>query len=224
MKRAHDSTKHRTNHSVVVYAEGGGSGAHSDALQSELRRGFSEFFSKTSLGTRRRPSVVACGGREQAFDRFTTALAQGQNALLLVDSEAPVDPAAMTGGDSRAWRPWLHLKQQAGWSRPDAANDCDAHLMVQCMESWLLCDVQALAQFYQSGFKAPALPGTGMEAVPKSVVFSALQQATQDCRSKAVYGKGTHSFKLLALIDPQKVRASSAWADRFLDELERRKP
>ena len=223
VKPAHHNTKHSTKPGAVLYVEGGGSGAHSDALQSELRRGFSEFFSKTSLGTHRRPRVVACGGREQAFDRFRTALAQGENALLLVDSEAPVNPAAMPGGDSRAWRPWLHLKQQAGWNQPDAANDCDAHLMVQCMESWLLCDLPALADFYQSGFKSPALPGTGMEDVAKGVVFSALQQATQHCRTKAVYGKGAHSFRLLALIDLHKVCANSPWAARLVAELERRK-
>ena len=224
VKPVSNNTKHSSKKdNVVLYVEGGGSGAHSDALQSELRRGFSEFFSKTSLGTHCRPRVVACGGREQAFDRFQTSLAKGENALLLVDSEEPVVSAAMSGEDSSAWRPWLHLKQQTGWSQPDAAKDCDAHLMVQCMESWLLCDPPALAIFYQSGFKSPALPGTGMEAVAKGLVLSALQKATQDCRTKAVYGKGAHSFKLLALIDPNKVCANSPWAARLVAELERRK-
>lgn len=214
----------RANKSVVLYVEGGGSGAHSDALQSELRRSFCAFFSKTSLGTRSRPRVVACGGREQAFDRFKTALTSGENALLLVDSEAPVDAAAMLSGDGCEWLPWLHLKQQAGWDKPDEADDGDAHLMVQCMESWLLCDVPTLAGFYESGFKAPRLPNGGIELVAKSAVFSALQKATQHCRTKAVYGKGAHSFKLLALIDPEKVCANSPWAARLIHELERRKP
>lgn len=216
MKRASDS--------VVLYVEGGGSGANSDALQSELRRGFSAFFSNTSLGGTRRPRVVACGGREQAFDRFKTALVQGENALLLVDSEAPVVAAAQLGSDSRAWMPWLHLKRQAGWDKPDEAGDGDAHLMVQCMESWLLCDVPALTEFYQAGFKKPALPGGGIESVAQSGVLSVLQKATQHCRTKAVYGKGAHSFKLLALIDPKKVCANSPWAARLIHELERRKP
>lgn len=223
VKPAHHNTKHNSKPGVVLYVEGGGSGAHSDVLQSELRRGFSEFFSKTSLGTSRRPRVVACGGREQAFDRFKTALIQGENALLLVDSEAPVGAAAMPCGDSHTWRPWLHLKQQAGWDKPDESDDGDAHLMVQCMETWLLCDVPALTGFYQSGFKVPGLPLGDIESVVKSAVFSSLQKATQHCRTKAAYGKGAHSFKLLALIDPKKVCANSPWAARLIAELERRK-
>lgn len=82
----------RIKNDVYVYAEGGGSGAHSADLQAEFRQAFSEFFSKTDLGKTRRPRVVPCGGREQAFQSFCTAIAQGQNALLLVDSETPIDP------------------------------------------------------------------------------------------------------------------------------------
>lgn len=225
VKPASKNTRHsRKKDDVVLYVEGGGSGAHSNALQSELRRSFGTFFSQTSLGERRRPKVVACGSREQAFDCFKIALSEGKNALLLVDSEEPVVSAAMSGEDSSAWRPWLHLKQQAGWSKPKAAKECDVHLMVQCMESWLLCDLPALVKFYEPGFKSPVLSGTGMEAVAKGVVLSVLQKATQDCRTKAVYGKGAHSFKLLALIDPHKVCANSPWAARLVAELERRKP
>lgn len=207
---------------VTVYVEGGGSGAHSSSLQAELRRGFADFFSKTSLGIHRRPRVVACGGREQAFDRFKTALAQGQNALLLVDSEDPVAQAATPGAEVSAWLPWAHLRQQAGWSKPERAHDRDAHLMVQCMESWLLCDPTALKVFFGKGFKDVELKPAS-EKLTKRELFDCLENATKNTQ-KGRYNKGSHSFTLLALIDPAKVLHQSPWASRLLDELNGRRP
>jgi hypothetical protein len=83
----------RIKKDVKVFVEGGASGANSASLQAELRHGFAEFFAKTNLGTTRRPRVVACGGREQAFDSFRTAIEQGEQALLLVDSETAMNPS-----------------------------------------------------------------------------------------------------------------------------------
>ncbi len=207
---------------ITLYVEGGGSGAHSGSLQAALRQGFSDFFSKTALGTQRRPKVVACGGREQAFDRFKTALSAGENALLLVDSEDPVDKVAMPGDDKATWSPWAHLRQQAGWSKPEHAHDRDAHLMVQCMESWLLCDPHALKAFFGSGFKDLELKPAS-EKLTKRELSDCLESATQNT-PKGRYNKGSHSFKLLALIDPAKVLHQSPWASRLLDELDGRRP
>lgn len=207
---------------ITLYVEGGGSGAHSNALQSELRRGFSEFFSKTSLGTRLRPRVVACGGRTQAFDRFQTALKQGESALLLVDSEEPVVAAACSGNDSSVWQPWLHLKAQAGWDKPVHASERDAQLMVQCMEGWLRCDVPAVQQFFGKGFTEVPIHKP-VEALTKSELYQWLEKSTLHT-AKGVYGKGAHSFKLLAVIDPVKVFQQSPWALRLVNELVSRKP
>lgn len=41
-------------------------------------------------------------------------------------------------------------------------------------------------------------------------------------KSKAEYGKGEHSFPLLARIDPATVMAASPWAKRFVDELKKK--
>jgi hypothetical protein len=207
---------------VTVYVEGGGSGAHSSALQAELRQGFAEFFSKTVLGTQRRPKVVACGGREQAFERFTTALTQGENALLLVDSEEPVAQAAMSSYDMTVWLPWVHLKVQAGWDKSPQANECDAHLMVQCMDSWLLCDVTAVKAFFGKGFVDVPLKKP-VEDLAKDELYQWLVKSTQGT-PKGAYSKGVHSFKLLALIDHAKVLKQSPWARRLVKELEARKP
>lgn len=217
MKRAPGGSKN----DVLLYVEGGGSGAHSNSLQSELRRGFSEFFGRSSLRAHGRPRVVACGGREQAFDQFKTAIAQGQNALLLVDSEELVCAAATNSGSSRDWQPWLNLKQQAGWDKPTQANECDVHLMVQCMESWLLCDVPAVKAFFGNGF-ADVPQNKPVEALTKAELDQWLKKSTQDTQ-KGAYGKGAHSFKLLALISAEQVLKQSPWAQRLVNELVARK-
>ncbi len=213
----------RIKNDVYVYAEGGGSGAHSADLQAEFRQAFAEFLSKTNLGITRRPRVVPCGGREQAFDSFRTAIAQGQNALLLVDSETPINPLHHPPAP-RACKPWAHLHAQASWDTPPNASDDDCHLMVECMENWFLADKASVQAFFGQGFNLAALPIASVETVSKNTVYSALETATQACKTKAPYGKGAHSFKLLRVIYPDKVEAASPWAKRFLDELRKRKP
>lgn len=213
----------RIKNDVFVYAEGGGSGANSSALQSEFRQALASFFSRTKLGHSRRPRVVTCGGRQQALDMFNTAIQQGKNALLLVDSETAVIPAhntLSTGGG----KPWAHLQAQDGWLRPNRASDEDCHLMTQCMESWFLADWQTVQDFFGQGFNQSILPTGRIEAIAKLDVYTALQNATHTCKTKAAYGKGAHSFKLLSLIDPAKVVAASPWANRLIDELAKRKP
>lgn len=208
---------------VFVYAEGGGSGANSAALQAEFRQALSAFFSKTRLGMTRRPRVVICGGRDQALDMFSTAVAQGKKALLLVDSEAPVS-SAHTALPGKNGQPWAHLQARDGWQKPVGATDEDCHLMTQCMESWFLADWQTIQKFYGQGFNQSILPTGPVEAIAKLDVYAALQRATHTCKTKVAYSKGTHSFKLLSLIDPAKVMAASPWANRFIDELAKRKP
>lgn len=213
----------KIKHDVFVYAEGGGSGAGSSALQGEFRQALAAFFSKTVLGNTRRPRVVVCGGREQAFDMFNTAISQGKNALLLVDSEAVVN-SSFTPSLTVSGQPWAHLQLQAGWNKPGVATDNDCHLMTQCMESWLLADWPAVQTFFGQGFVSSVLPAGSVESIPKTSVYATLQRATKDCKTKSSYGKGSHSFKLLALIDPAKVIAASPWAKRLIDELAKRKP
>lgn len=208
---------------VFVYAEGGGSGANSAALQAEFRQALAAFFSKTRLGMTRRPRVVTCGGRDQALDMFSTAIQQGKNALLLVDSEDAVS-SAHTPLTKKNGQPWAHLQARDGWLKPATATDDDCHLMTQCMESWFLADWQTVQDFFGQGFNKSTLPSGPVEAIAKPDVYAALQRATLACKTKVAYGKGAHSFKLLSLIDPAKVMAASPWANRLIDELAKRKP
>lgn len=192
--------------SVKVYVEGGGD---SNPLRTACRQGFSAFIRKMGLAGRM-PSIVACGSRENAFDRFRTAVANKQTALLLIDAEGPV---TATG-------PWQHLKRQNNWNRPQAVTDDQCHLMVQVMESWFLADVGALESFYGQNFRKSALPQNPMiEEVSKQGVETGLEQATRNT-SKGKYNKGRHSFEILAELDPAEVRRKSPYADRFLSELE----
>ncbi len=189
--------------SVVIYVEGGGD---QRALLAECRRGFAEFFRKI-VPPGHQPKIVACGGRNATFDRFCTALKQNKEAavLLLVDAEALVSKA-----------PWQHLEARDGWQQPPGAAEGNAHLMVQCMEAWFLADREVLAAYYRQGFRTNALPGQAdIEKIAKSDLFKALDAATRDSKTKGRYGKGRHSFELLALIRPEKVRTASIHAARL---------
>ena len=195
---------------LYLYVEGGGD---SKLLHSECRRGFREFLLKVGLNGRL-PRIVACGGRQRAYDAFCTALRQAtHDAMLLVDSEEPVTSQS----------PWTHLSQRHAdqWPMPSGAGDDDCHLMVQCMETWFLADRWTIIAFFGAGFDAGQLPAeeNPLEAVAKADVYSALQRATRRCKTKAGYRKGEHSFQLLARIDAQKVVTASGWAQRFIRTL-----
>lgn len=160
------------------------------------------------------PRIVACGSRRNAYDSFCIAVKNGETALLLVDSEATV-------AASHSDKPWLHLLSRPGdkWAMPAGATDQQCHLMVECMEAWLLADRATMQKFFGQGFNANALPVVthSVEAITKPQLYQALTDATRNCKTKAKYGKGEHSFTLLKLVDANKVLAASPWAQRFVD-------
>lgn len=193
---------------VKVYVEGGSQGQ----LATKCRQGFSEFFKNAGLAGHM-PSVVSCGSRNEALNRFCTALNEfkpGTIPILLVDSE---DPVRNIDG------PWDHLLSRAGWDRPESAKDDQAHLMVQCMETWFLADVSALEEFFGSGFRSSAIPQRNdIENISKSDVLGRLKAASSGSR-KREYHKGNHSFDILARIDPESVIRRSPFAKRLIDTL-----
>lgn len=206
---------------VKLYVEGGGDSA---ALKTACREGFRTFITKAGINNR--PRVVACGSRRDAYESYCTAIDQGEVAMLLVDSEAPVAATHQQGEDESSWLPWGHLQQRKGdgWVKPTGTDDTDCHMMVQVMESWFLADHDTLKSFFGNGFKEIQLPAVTrpIEDIAKADVYQALQNSTADCKTKKQYGKGEHSFKLLAIIDPTKVTEASPWAKRFVDELKKR--
>jgi len=198
-----------------LYVEGGGDGK---PLRSECREAFSKFLEKAGLRGAM-PRIVACGSRNDAYGRFCTAIGQGQKAFLLVDSEGPVD-ASLAAGSPEGWRPWEHLRRRDDWTQPASSSDGDCHFMVQAMESWFLADKEALAAFFGQGFQEGALPSqSAVEVVAKEEVLRGLKQASRNCKTQKPYDKGPHSFKILALIEPEKIGKASPWAKRFVDAL-----
>lgn len=194
---------------VKIYVEGGGD---SESLRSELRRAMSKLLKKLDL--KKMPAIIACGGRNQTFDRFQTAVREGKDQVfLLVDSEASV-------GQSHEFLPWEHLKQRDDWSSTDNMDDDQCHLMVQCMESWFLADPEALKVFFKQGFVEKHIPpqGQDVEAISKNQVLTKLENATRNS-TKGAYRKGDHSFEILEKIAPEKIKAASKWAERFFNTL-----
>jgi hypothetical protein len=190
--------------SVRIYVEGGGD--NKDTLK-RCAEGFTRYCQKL-VPANHSPRIVACGGRQQAFDRFKTAVRSSQAdevCALLVDAEAPVKSAAAI----------QHLHASDGWDFPAFAGH-KVFLMVQAMEAWFLADREALAAFYNGGFLAKSLPDNpNIEAIPKDQLEPALKHASKPTRTRGAYHKGKHSFELLARIDPMKVANASPHAKLF---------
>ena len=159
------------------------------------------------------PRVFACGSRQQAYKDFFHALDTAHNGefiVLLVDSESSVAEGA---------EPWLHLENRDNWDKPAGAMDENAHPMVQCMEAWFLADKEALAGYFGDDFNMNSLPGRlEVEAISKSDIEAGLKAATRQCK-KGQYDKGSHSFGILAELDPDKVTEASPQAKRFINTL-----
>jgi hypothetical protein len=79
------------------------------------------------------------------------------------------------------------------------------HLMVQCMEAWIVADPDTLETFYKQNFKKNCLPTRpNLEDVSKTDLYEKLKNATKDTQ-KGEYGKIKHASKILLVIDPEKV-------------------
>jgi hypothetical protein len=197
-----------------LYVEGGGD-RKKKPLASEVRKAFKKLFEEA--GVPEKPAVVVCGGRQQAYKQFCTELSVGHNqAWLLVDAEdlAPV----LKPGD--AADPWAHVKTRDQWDRPKGATDEQLHLMNVTMETWLLCDREALLKHFKGELNVAKLPAddASLETKPKETINMALDAAITR-QSKAKYDKGQDSFNALQHVKALKLRRTLFWADRFLLEM-----
>ncbi|MBM3852205.1 MAG: DUF4276 family protein [Verrucomicrobia bacterium] len=192
-----------------LYVEGAG---QTDLERTQCRQAFSAFFSAAGLAGRP-PRVVPSGGRQQTYGAFVTAMGArraGEVPLLLVDSEAPV---------SAGHTVWQHLQQRDGWEKPGGANDDQAFLMVQVMETWFVADRGLLRdEFGQDFIEKHLAAWPDLEGVPKKTMLDGLQKATAHCGAKA-YAKGRRSFVLLGRLDPAKVEKACPHARRLLQHL-----
>jgi len=196
---------------VKIYVEGGGN--DNSRLCAELRRGFHSLFIKAGFDGKL-PSVIASGGRAEAFHDFAIAIKKVKKdevILLLVDSEDAITTSTK----------WEHVKNRTGdnWDKPIGANEDNLFFMVECMESWFLADKDGLKNFYENAFHENNLPKTAnLESIKKTTIMTALEKATRDT-TKGIYGKGAHSFKILAVLDAKKVEKHGKYSEDFFKRL-----
>lgn len=208
---------------LKLYVEGGGN----HDLDSAVRRGF-KFFLLSAGFKGRLPKVIACGSRKSAYDDYCLAVNDKEPAMLLIDSEAPVREQ-FENGDFREWKPWEqlqsrkdHLDNQCdNWERVGANTDC--HLMVQMMETWFLADVEAMRKYFGSGFNDHNFPGISenIENIAKGKIVDILAYSSKESKKEG-YSKGRDSFAILGMINPDKVKERSKWANRFITLLDER--
>lgn len=186
---------------MKLFVEGGGD---RDDLKTACRQAFTSFL--TAAGVSARPRLVACGGRRQALDRFNSAVQRGEESAVLIDREGPVGNEAAKS----------FIERTESWKFPGAVTTEQVHLMIQCMEAWFLADPDAMEEYFGNGFRRDRLPlASPLEQVTKERVFKGLADATLRAK-KGSYDKGAHSFALLALLDPARVRVSSPAAGRLI--------
>ena len=211
----------RKHNTLTIFVEGGNRSSRASLIACQAA--FKKLLERAGLPPRGF-RVEACAGRRQAYDDFCFALASGENALLLVDSE---DPVALSRATDQPLPAWQHLASRPDDALPPPAQATaeQAQLMVPTMEAWLLASRPQLAAYYRGrhdreAFNESALPARpNVEQLTKSEINQALENATRPNKTKGLYHKGHHSFEILETLDPQAVARSSYHFRRLLCHL-----
>jgi hypothetical protein len=205
---------------IAIYAEGGGDGRGS---KDQLRQGMEALLGPQKEAARQRRlgwKLVVCGGRGATCDAFlhATRTAEDSVVVLLVDAEEPLrrkDPPGRVD----------HLTRRDGWDLSSVTAE-RVHLMVQCMEAWIVADREAVTEFYGQGFLPSAMPTRqDLEEEPKQSLYDALKRATLRTQ-KGEYGKIAHASALLKRLHPERVAKRcpcfanlTAWLDSTIAAL-----
>ncbi|MCG7849253.1 MAG: DUF4276 family protein [ANME-2 cluster archaeon] len=180
---------------TTIYIEGGGD---SKQLRSLCRKGFRELLIKCGFNGYM-PKLVACGGRDSAFNDFKIAHANKSNSdyvAMLIDSE---DPLTDLEG-------WDHLKRRDGWDKPLGSENDQVLFMTTCMETWIVADRDALTNHYGSELLKSALPPlVDLESRSRQDIQNDLFHATRDCSN--AYKKGNRSFYVLEKLSPNELES-----------------
>lgn len=194
---------------VVVYMEGGGD---TKAQAGPLRDAARAWIEAAVPTAKKKVRVVACGGRQDAYEAFCIGLDANEDAfcMLLVDAEELVTAPSR----------WAHVKQRTGdgWDRPDGTSEDNLHFMAVVMETWLVADPDALSAWFKAGFNPKHLPGhKNLEQVVKADVYRGLDAATRPSQ-RGPYGKGK-DFALLGRVTPARVLDRCPLAGQFVNVL-----
>ena len=204
-----------------IYVEGGGG-----AAGERCKKAFASFLRKAGFAGRM-PKVLACGSRQDALEDYEAAIDNGDEAILLVDSEGPVDESCQAGDDFGNWKPWKHLEKASlkanRLKRPAKADERDCHLMVECTENWSAADTCAVQDYYGAAIPKDELARLEKpELISKADVLKLLKNVARQSPilGKREYEKGKHTFELLKNANPEKVAEKCPWARRFVERLE----
>jgi hypothetical protein len=178
---------------ITIYIEGGGD---SKELHTRCRKGFRKLLENCGF-TGYMPKLVACGGRDSAFDDFKIAHTNKSDSdyvAMLIDSEDPLDNLDI----------WEHLKRRDEWDKPLGSEDDQVLFMTTCMETWIVADRDALAKHYGSKLQKNALPLLNdLESRYRHDIQNDLFHATRNCSN--AYKKGKRSFDVLEKLSPDKL-------------------
>jgi hypothetical protein len=178
---------------TTIYIEGGGD---SKELHTRCRKGFRKLLENCGF-TGYMPKLVACGGRDSAFDDFKIAHTNKSDSdyvAMLIDSEDPLDNLDI----------WEHLKRRDEWDKPLGSEDDQVLFMTTCMETWIVADRDALAKHYGSKLQKNALPLLNdLESRYRHDIQNDLFHATRNCSN--AYKKGKRSFDVLEKLSPDKL-------------------
>ena len=216
--------------SISVFIEGSKTGANSKTMKMECEGAFRTLLQRCGFKTL--PHLVACGGRDHAYEMFVAAMEQQviqQNKInsgskrgqilakkakghdeflfMLIDSEDPIMNIYYT---------WDHLKNRKGdeWDKPAGASDDQVLFMTTCMESWIITDRDTLKVHYKHDLiENRLIPLDQIENRNRHFVHERLEKATENCSNS--YAKGTRSFEVLERLNPETLREHLPSFDRI---------
>lgn len=210
---------------IAIYVEGGGDTAQQRA---ELRNGFDQLLGiqKQAARTKRlKWKLVPSGSRNEAYRNFIHAVNQaseGTLCVLLVDSEEGILPELPIAADespeasmqrelynARVRRD--HLERRDEWDLAEIPPQ-SIHLMVQCMETWIVASPAGMGAVYDHNFRPERLPvRRNLEEEPKASVYQKLADATKDTKMLAYSDENNskikHASRLLAHVRADQVAA-----------------
>ena len=190
---------------MVIYIEGG---SRDEKVNANLRRAWGKFLS--NAGINNLPKIKI--SKAQMIKKFTSNY---ENAdIILLDSEVEVrsDKEDKKAAELKFIK---KIKTRRDWKEEQKIPNNRIHLMVACMESWLIADINTLKIFYGNGFNENAIGNINdVEIIPKNDILMKLKNASKNTK-KGQYHKTHHVSNLSAKVVCDK----SYFCQRFLNHL-----